>query len=111
MAARVRRGDFHPTRLWKTPRETTRSGLWLRVGFRTLAGIAIYSGLAAILVLITTARPAFMILLGTLFVLRVPHLYWSMRGRYDVARGEGGHVSTLRYRDSSALATVGALLS
>ena len=29
-------GDFHPTRLWKTPRDTTRSGLWLRVGFKTL---------------------------------------------------------------------------
>ena len=78
-------GDFHPTRLWKMPRETTRSGLWLRVGFKTLVGIAIFSGLAVPLVLLTTARPAFMVLLGALFLLRIPHLYWSMRSRYEDA--------------------------
>lgn len=94
-------GDFHPTKLWKTPRETTRSDLWLRVGFRTLAGVAIFSALAALLVLLTTARPAFMVLLGALFVLRIPHLYWSMRSRYEEARdGEGVE---LRYRGGSAL--------
>ncbi len=94
-------GDFHPTRLWKTPRETSRSGLWLRVGFRTLMGIAIFSGLAVLLVLTTTARPAFMVLLGALFALRVPHLYWSMRSRYEEARD--GESAELRYRGGSAL--------
>ncbi|MCY4652883.1 MAG: hypothetical protein OXC95_06920 [Dehalococcoidia bacterium] len=94
-------GDFHPTKLWKMPRETTRSGLWLRVGFRTLAGVAIFSALAALLVLLTTARPAFMVLLGALFVLRIPHLYWSMRSRYEEARDDDG--VELRYRGGSAL--------
>ena len=93
--------DFHPTKLWKTPRETTRSGLWLRVGFRTLIGIAIFSALSVLLVSLTTARPAFMVLLGALFLLRVPHLYWSMRSRYEEARdGEGAE---LRYRGGSEL--------
>ena len=93
--------DFHPTRLWKTPRETTRPGLWLRVGFRTLAGVAVFSALAALLVLLTTARPAFMVLLGALFLLRIPHLYWSMRSRYEETRdGEGAE---LRYRGGSEL--------
>ena len=88
-------GDFHATRLWKT----TRRGLWLRVGFRTLVWLAAFSAAAAILVLTTTARPAFMALLGSLFALRVPHLYWSMRGRYEEA--ENG--SELRYAGGSAL--------
>ena len=93
--------DFHPTRLWKTPRETTRSGLWLRVGFRTLAGVGIFSVLAGVLVLTTTARPAFMVLLGALFVLRIPHLYWSMRSRYEEARDAEG--VELHYRGGSEL--------
>lgn len=94
-------GDFHSTKLWKMPRDTTRSGLWLRVGFRTLVSVAIFSALAVILVLMTTARPAFMVLLGALFVLRIPHLYWSMRSRYEEARdGEG---IELRYQGGSAL--------
>ena len=94
-------GDFHPTKLWKMPRETSRSGLWLRVGFRTLTGVAIFSGLATLLVLLTTARPAFMVLLGALFLLRIPHLYWSMRSRYEEARDAEG--AELRYRGGSAL--------
>lgn len=75
--------DFHATRLWKIPQTTTHGGLWLRVTFHTIFGIGIYSALAFLLILTTTARPVFMILLGTLFVLRIPHLYWSMRGRYE----------------------------
>ena len=94
-------GDFHPTKLWKMPRETTRSGLWLRVGFRTLAGVTIFSALAALLVLLTTARPAFMVLLGALFLLRIPHLYWSMRSRYEEKRDAEG--ADLRYRGGSEL--------
>ncbi len=123
-------GDFHPTRPWKTPRETTRSGLWLRVGFVTLISVVVYSVLASLLVSLTTARPAFIVLLGALFLLRIPHLYWSMRSRYEEARDGDGHTSELRYLGGSALsrrtiwltptlmagvgavlATVGALLS
>ena len=117
-------GDFHPTRLWKTPCETTRSGLWLRVGFRTLVGIAVFSALAVILVSLTTGRPAFMVLLGALFLLRIPHLYWSMRSRYDedgaALRYRGGSelsrstiwlTPTLMAGAGAVLATLGALLS
>ena len=75
--------DFHATRLWKLPQTTTLRGLWLRVGFNTLLSIGVYSAIASLLVLTTTAQPAFMVLLGTLFLLRIPHLYWSMRGRYE----------------------------
>ena len=95
-------GDFHPTRLWKTPRETTRAGLWLRVGFRTLASVVIYGVLASLLVLTTTARPSFMILLGTLFLLRAPHMYWSMRGRYEVDQ-EANCRRVLRYEGGSRM--------
>ena len=75
--------DFHATRLWKTPYRTTVKGLWLRVCFITLVSVGIFTILAATLVLFTTAQPAFMILLGSLFFVRIPHLYWSMRGMYD----------------------------
>ena len=75
--------DFHPSKLWKMPYTTTRSGLWVRVGFRTLMGAAIYAALATVLVLTTTAQPEFMVLLGMLLVLRISHLYWSMRSRYE----------------------------
>ena len=93
--------DFHATRLWKIPHTTTTGGLWLRVGFNTLLNIAIYTTLAFTLIFLTTAQPAFMVLLGTLFPLRMPHLYWSTRSRYEEGReGEG---TELRYKGGSAL--------
>ncbi|MCY4652309.1 MAG: hypothetical protein OXC95_04005 [Dehalococcoidia bacterium] len=91
--------DFHDTLPWKTPHRTTMGGLWLRVGFNTLLNIAIYTALAFALILLTTARPAFMVLLGTLFVIRIPHLYWSMRGRYDSVTDSESAV--LQYRGGS----------
>ena len=83
--------DLHSTKLWKLPRTATPGDLWLRVAFNTLVGIAGYSALAAIVVLVTTAHPAFMALLGALFLLRMPHLYWSMHGRYDRAPATVGN--------------------
>ena len=94
--------DFHANRLWKTPYTTTMVGLWLRVGFNTLLNLATYTVLAFALVLLTTARPAFMVMLGTLFVIRIPHLYWSMRGRYEsVADSEDISRNVLQYRGGS----------
>ena len=83
--------DFHPTKPWKTPYVTTRRGLWKRVAFITLLSIAFYGILGFALVWTTTARPPFLIMLGTLFLLRVPHLYWSMRGRYEIVDEASGH--------------------
>ncbi len=93
--------DFHDTRPWNTPYTTTTGGLWLRVGFNTLLNIAIYTALAFALILLTTARPAFMVLLGTLFLIRMPHLYWSMRGRYDSVTDSESAV--LQYRGGSPM--------
>lgn len=98
--------DFHPQKPWKLPRETTLTGLWLRVGFSTLTGISIYSLLASLLVMTTTAQLPFMVLLGSLFFLRIPHLYWSLRGRYDVCFREDAtdnNVSRLVYRGGSTI--------
>ena len=82
--------------------------------------------LASLLVLTTTAQPAFMVLLGALFLLRIPHLYWSMRGRYEqasIANSTNGSRSVLTYRGGSqmdrkarwlipiAMAIVGAVLA
>lgn len=83
--------DFHPVKPWKTPYVTTRGGLWKRVAFITLLSMALYSVLSFALVWMTTARPPFLIMLGTLFLLRVPHLYWSMRGRYEMVGEESCH--------------------
>jgi hypothetical protein len=83
--------DFHPTKPWKTPYVTSRLGLWRRVSFITLLSIVLYGILALVLVWTTTARSPFLIMLGTLFLLRVPHLYWSMRGRYERMNEESGH--------------------
>ena len=98
--------DFHATKLWKIPNKTTRSGLWLRVAFSTATNIAAYTILASFLVLTTTARPAFLVLLGGLFLLRIPHLYWSMRGRYEVVHfvdGIGALQTNLRYASGSQM--------
>ena len=94
--------DFHPTKLWKMPRATTRASLWLRVGFSTAAHIAAYTVLASLLVLTTTARFPFMILLGGLFVLRIPHLYWTMHGYYEPASRDGDD-KQLRYKGGSTV--------
>ena len=98
--------DFHATKLWKMPHKTTRSGLWLRVGFSTAANLAGYAVIASLLVLTTTARPAFLVLMGALFLLRIPHLYWSMRGKYEQSRssdGAGASQALLHYVGSSRM--------
>ncbi len=98
--------DFHATRLWRIPQTTTPGGLWLRVGFNTLVSIGVYSALASLLVLATTAQPAFMVLLGTLFLLRMPHLYWSMRGQYErvsVANSMNASRNVLTYKGGSQM--------
>ena len=98
--------DLHPTKLWKIPQTTTPGGLWLRVVFNTLVSIVIYSALASLLVLATTAHPAFMVLLGALFLLRMPHLYWSMHGRYDkvsVTHSMNATRNVLTYRGGSQI--------
>lgn len=86
--------DLGPKRLWKVPERTTPRGLWLRVGFHTLLNIGVYSVLSCVLVLITTARVEFMLLLGSLFLLRAPHLYWSLRGRYAQATSTDGALAS-----------------
>ena len=98
--------DFHSRKLWKMPYATTKSGLWLRVGFRTMISAAVYAALATVLVLTTTAQPAFMALLGVLLVLRIPHLYWSMRSRYEKTESTNatvGNHAGLRYKGGSDL--------
>ena len=86
------------------PHTTTTGGLWLRVGFSTLLNLAIYTALASALVFLTTAQPAFMALLGALFLIRIPHLYWSMRGRYEsVADSRSESRNVLRYRGDSRM--------
>ena len=98
--------DIHATKLWKVPQTTTPGGLWLRVGFNTLVSIGVYSALAFLLVLATSAQPAFMVLLGTLFLLRMPHLYWSMRGRYErvlVPNSMNASRNVLTYRGGSQM--------
>ena len=75
--------------------------MWFRVGFNTLLNIAIYIALASALILLTTARPAFMVLLGALFLVRVPHLYWSIRGRYDSVANYGDMIAFLYPADPS----------
>lgn len=97
---------FHPDRPWKIPYTTTRRGLWLRVGFSTSLGVCIFAIIASVLVLSTTAQPPFMVLLGLLLVLRIPHLYWSLRSRYEVMPAEVSArdvVPVLRYKGGSEL--------
>lgn len=98
--------DFHPSKLWKMPRATANGGLWLRVGFSTMPGLFVYAALAAALVLATTVQPMFMVLLGMLLVLRIPHLYWSMRGRYELTQitdKSGITRSVLHYTSGSSM--------
>lgn len=98
--------DLHDTKPWKLPHTTTPAGLWLRVGFNTLFNISAYSALACLLVITTTAHPVFMIMLGSLFLLRMPHLYWSMRGRYErvpVTISSNGIRNILKYRGGTQI--------
>ena len=118
--------DFHPRKLWKMPHITTNRGLWARVAFITLVSIGLYGILASMLVWTTTARPPFLIMLGALFLLRVPYLYWSMRGRYEqvaqeassdhplgslVYRGEASVNRLVKVLGPSVMAVFGAVLA
>lgn len=98
--------DLHPSKLWKMPYVTTSRGIWVRVSFITLMSLALYSILGSVLVWTTTARPPFLIMLGALFLLRVPYLYWSMRGRYALASGASGAnrpIESLVYRGEASV--------
>ena len=80
--------------------------IWVRVSFITLMSLALYSILGSVLVWTTTARPPFLIMLGALFLLRVPYLYWSMRGRYALASGASGAnrpIESLVYRGEASV--------
>ena len=97
---------FHPSKPWKMPYMTTSNGLWLRVGFKTIAGLIVHAILATLLLLTTTAEPEFMVLLGSFFIVRIPHLYWSMRGRYEPVEnidGTGVTRHELQYRGGSGM--------
>ena len=97
---------FHPDRLWKIPETATRRELWYRVGFSTFVGATTFMVIASGLVLTTTAEPPFMILLGSLLLLRIPYLYWSMRSRYEpvtIERRDGIVQPELRYKGGSGL--------
>ena len=97
---------FHPSKPWKMPYLTTSNGLWWRVGFKTIACLIVHAILATLLLLTTTAEPEFMVLLGSFFIVRIPHLYWSMRGRYEPVEnidGTGVTRHELQYRGGSGL--------
>lgn len=97
---------FHPSKLWKIPNLTTSNGLWLKVGFKTIAGLIVHVILATLLLLTTTAEPEFMVLLGSFFIVRIPYLYWSMRGRYERIENTDDAGATrheLRYRGGSGM--------
>ena len=98
--------QFHPNKLWKMPYLTTCSDLWLRVGFKTIAGLIVHAILSTLLLMTTTAEPEFMVLLGSFFIVRIPHLYWSMRGRYERIENiddAGATRHELQYRGGSGM--------
>ena len=102
----LRERHFHPSKPWKMPNLTTSNGLWLRVGFKTIEGISVHASMATLPLLTTTAEPEFMVLLGSLFIVRIPHLYWSMRGRYEsveIVDGKGVTRHELQYRGGSGM--------
>ena len=73
---------FHPTKLWKTPYETTRTGLWLRAAFVSVAG---FVGLNVVMFgvrLIDGGEISYFSAYSVQFLAFVPLIYWRTRRQY-----------------------------
>ena len=73
---------FHPTKLWKTPYETTRTGLWLRAAFISVAGfVALNVGMFGVRLIDGGEISYFSAYSVQLFAF-VPFIYWHRRRQY-----------------------------
>ena len=73
---------FHPTKLWKSPYETTRLGLWLRAAFVSVAG---FVGLNVVMFgvrLIDGGEISYFSAYSVQFLAFVPLIYWRTRRQY-----------------------------
>ena len=73
---------FHPTKLWKTPYETTRTGLWLRAAF---ISVAVFVGLNVGMFgvrLIDGGEISYFSAYSVQLFAFVPFIYWHRRRQY-----------------------------
>ena len=93
---------FHPTKLWKTPYETTRTGLWLRAAF---VSVAVFVGLNIVMFVVRLIDGGeisyFRAYTVQLFAF-VPFIYWHGRRQYfpvsSANQPDGGNL-LLRHSD------------
>ena len=70
---------FHPTKLWKTPYETTRTGLLLRTAFASVAGFVGFNVVSFVVWLIDGGDSSYFSANSVQFLAFVPFLYWNTR--------------------------------
>ena len=70
---------FHPTKLWKTPYETTRTGLLLRTAFVSVAGFVGFNVVSFVVWLIDGGDSSYFSANSFQFLAFVPFLYWNTR--------------------------------
>ena len=88
---------FHPTKLWKTPYEATRAGLWVRAGFSGLLASMTFAGFFLTVWLFDNDTDiVFPGVLSIQFLFWIPYFYWNSRRQYEL-------VSTNQIDDSNLL--------
>ena len=73
---------FHPTKLWKMPYETTRTGLLLRTAFVSVAGFVGLNVVSFVIWLIDGGDSSYFSSYSVQFLAFVPILYWHSRKQY-----------------------------
>ena len=93
---------FHPTKLWKTPYETTRTGLWLRAAFVSVAGFVGLNVVMFVIRLIDGGDSSYFTAYSVQLFAFVPFIYWYTRKQYFPASSanqpDGGSL-LLRHSD------------
>ncbi len=109
--------EFHPTRPWKTPYETTRTGLWLRAAFVPVVGFLLLNIAGFGILMIDGGELPYIARYSFQFLAFAPFLYWHTRRQYFPVTSDdqpdGGSL-LLRHsdepRESSRLETVSVIL-
>ena len=73
---------FHPTKLWKMPYETTRTGLLLRTAFVSVAGFVGFNVVSFAIWLIDGGDSSYFSAYSVQWLAFVPFLYWHTRKQY-----------------------------
>ena len=73
---------FHPTKIWKMAYETTRTGLWLRAAFASVAGFVGLNVVSFVVRLIDGGELSYFSAYSVQLLALLPLIYWHSRKQY-----------------------------